>query len=1094
MSGKDFVIARTDAQGLKGAEKYYVPTDYNIHHTMVLKDGNDWAIDLVDILVDGAKQKDFASLTKDDINPDFLPQTDDEENVENLLNFIKRNKVLTPPRLRVEGIEREITKATLTAPLCYVRISGSNDVINVRELLKSESKNKSLSNIKAEDINPDIQIDSNVALSDDDNIKLLAKVISHPDTNQNDTKGVYIKYKGKIVCLDKAIYGQEGVATETTLETGKDDTSSVNKRYYIAHRTDNSSPDTKYVESSKIMPPVYGRKYDLIQKLEETAEKLADDESKVNKESEWVRLLYGQDVEFKDSVASYTREVEDGSTERVYRKNPKVKFHDEALYLVEGEGDNRKEIRCKDNKLDMYSACEMFKKVYQKDDEGEYIKDKHGNLIPLNKKDKDGNDILDEAGEPIPEEELNSGLLIQTAKEDENGEIKVFDIDENNEKVKEFKKKVEELKTKLKELQEKLETLKSKLKELEDKLAKGVKLSKEEHEEIAKLQKGIQNRQGEIAGLQNELEGKLDEMKELQKNTSAPALNKLIEDFQNGEFFDTFLFDEDGNLYYIDNGKTVSLSGMVECDFGGDLIGNYAVKNNKGKCQVVLNSKSENVIANCLKVTEVLYTASFAPSIFSLVVLPFALTVGTATAAVAGGVAITSVVRNKIKQHQLNHLTPEKIKEQMCDKLEKQTKKDIKEATRAYNQSVRRVEKNYEEGEEKDKLLAEAQAKFEKSRSAIIARFNVLDEMTIESPFTLKDKTITNKNLLGQAEWRRQLDIIKNKGLPPDAETEYKLSQAKEEEKDDILNEWKSQHGPTQGLHDRIYYLKQTKKYRASNDKDRKELKSDCRKQMENDEKLKGVDKASVPASTKPDDTKEKLLNWVKEHSPEDPFKKDDIPLRPEDYINTKRGDAESNITKVKDRETLIGKTTEAEKDYNQGVINIDSVTNEKEQLDNEVVGQQNKRQDMINAVSERQKLIDELKTKLKEKQMPVWIFDDEEFLNCGKNKYAHDKKIQLGNNKIVNDKIFLKYVLDNFTKEVNNLILNYGRLKLKKTYEEAYQDILDYLDKNEYRKKFIKSKFLTSIAKSPDKIEELVNELKASGYTPREKDDARSV
>lgn len=562
-------------------------------------------------------------------------------------------------------------------------------------------------------------------------------------------------------------------------------------------------------------------------------------------------------------------------------------------------------------------------------------KDANGNVVY--KKDSAGNTITDANGQPIPEQEINADFL-QTSKVDENGEIKAFDFAENDRLVKEFEQDVLHL-----------------------------------QEELVKLKQGDNDQNiNAIKDLKTKLDEKLEKIKEIRNKTSIKSVNQIIEDYQNGEFFETFFFDENGEMFEIKDGKKIALSSNTSADYNNlmkDLIGNYTVKNDKGKCQVVLGDTASNIIAGSLKVAEVLYGLSLSTGFLSLLVLPLALTIGTGAIAFAGVVGAVNVVRNKIKQFQLNHLTPEKIKKKLNANCKAKTKQEIKQATKIYNKQVKRIQKNTLDEEKKNELLENAKKQFLTKRAQIIGRLSTLDDMTINSKFSVKDKKITLSNIYGRAEWAKQTKNAK-KGAKVDYDTrratrdaeikylqeytdklnalpkdkKFKIEKAKLKRQykiavDDAVNKYKAQNGPTKGLRSRIHYLKKTLEYRNADDATRQQMIKDCKEAMEKATTIKQVE-SSVLMSSNSNAERGRLIKFIEEHSPKG------VPITSEESAMLLNQE-EKRVQQVKDRELATTQTMQAERDYQNvaGFVNNVEATAQtiatKESNNEEINGQE---------------------------------------------------------------------------------------------------------------------------------------------------------
>ena len=551
-------------------------------------------------------------------------------------------------------------------------------------------------------------------------------------------------------------------------------------------------------------------------------------------------------------------------------------------------------------------------------------KDATGNIVY--KKDNDGNIVNDANGRPIPEEKINADLL-QTVKTDENGELKTFDFAENDRLVKEFEQDILKL-----------------------------------QEEIVKLKENNTNDENikAIKDLKRKLDDKLEKIKDIRNKTSIKSVNKIIEDYQNGEFFETFFFDEKGEMFEIKNGKKIALSSNSSADYNNlmaDVIGKYTVENNKGKCKVVFSEKATSIIGGSLKIAETLYAMSLSTGLLSLVVLPFALTIGTGAIAFAGATATFNLVRNKLKQFQLNRLTPEKLKKIANKKCVKATKEDIKKATKEYKQKVSRIKKNTLDEQKKNILLDEAKKQFLTKRAQIVGRLSTLDDITIQSKFSVKDKKITLANIYGRAEWKQQnknakkgakLDYntrratrdaeIKYKqeyedklnALPKDTKYRAEKARLKKQYKiavADAVNEYKAKNGKAKGAFSRLHYLKKTLAYRNADNVTQLQMEKDCREAMSKVGEIKEVESTTL-MSKNSNATRGKLIKFIETNSPKD------LPVTAEESAMLLNQE-EKRAIQVKDRQLARTHTAQAEKDYNNVADFVDVVEKSAETIAN---------------------------------------------------------------------------------------------------------------------------------------------------------------
>lgn len=1186
---KRFTTASASGTGLTEIEVFYNSSNRVPRDELIFKSDDGETIYLADILKDSAKNKALSSLKLEDLNEEFLPKTSsgiDQENVNNLLLFIKREKVMTRPRLVKNGEELEIVTAKLSSQSVYLRIKNTTETIDARSLLVDESSNKLFEELKNDDFKQEYRDNENL-------LKLLKGDILEDDDV------VHFTYNGKFVAVENTMYVKQGVATETTLEVGKADQSSLNREYYTAISI-GQDKTPRYVESKQIIPPAY-KKVDGSQLF---------DEEKID------RLIAGDQIAM-NGLISYRKE--DGTLG--YRKNQKVAMVDGVLYAVpngwyanpdgrriyepkeehirrrvrigelrtsnvtgsfagsvtkkyavgydkfdivingvkktisfyddhftiDDDKPNRDKIIFANENYPMATTSDIktfrvksFSRMYdeatgefkldvafvdkveknpnpeslvgpidkatnkdeiissklvtrdgkvtgiksvlsssQKNNGPEitlslsdvaginfnvqqtrefvgdystykpapmfdYKRDENGDIIY--KKDENGNDLLDENGDKIPEEKELNADIIQTSKVDQDGNFEAFNFEENDRLVKEFEREVQELQQELTRL----------------------KTSERNEENL--------NR---IRALKQKLDEKLEKIKDIKGKTSIKTVDKLIEDYQNGEFFETFFF-ENGEMFEIKDGKKISLSSNTSADYNNlmkDLVGNYTIKNNKGKCEVVFGEKATSLIGGSLKIAETLYTLSFAPSFLSFIAMPFALTVGTGCIAFAGVTAAVNLVRNKIKQAQLNNLTPEKIKSKMNERVKAQTKQDIKRATKEYEKEVKRIKKYTLDDNEREQKLQSAKDKFVAERGKIVGRLSLLDDLTVESKYSVKDKKITSANIYGFAEYRHQKQEVKRgKGLDAGAKAAYakaieeaktkrddkiallnkdahyasekaKIMQAYKVASQDIKNTYLSQNGRPS---DRVRYLKKTKAYLTADDKTRKQMIDACKEKLDKDKGIKEVATSTMSSAKNSSRVRSDLYEYVEKHSPKD------VPVTPDE--EAKILDQEEKLAiSIEDRQLAKAKVeTEAEKAYQ----NVAGFVKAVEKADQVVADKEDKATEQLEAVKDA---TTGKAKKIKEKQDQAKIKAEHDKEEGQRKKQEKEEKTKQTNQTLEKEN---KVVLDTFLKD-NQQIQDI----VKKDELECYATVWSKINGKEYgsSKEQKISMLLNDLAKSND-------------------------
>ena len=1032
MEIKRFNRVNADNKGFTGIESFSNSSNMIDSETVrLIFDGDSGSIDLMSMLKEGSRNKASQDIDKDDLIEDFLPKNEDgvidDDNRSLLLSLIKRESIVSMPKIIYEGREVSVKANEHRAQQIFFRIKGSTETINIREILKTESKNKKLEDIVLDDIKEayrPVEADSTVTLVYDDIIKLFRgeSLDSNPP----------LFYNGKYIELDTSLYVAEGVATDSVTGPGiETKNASANREYYLSTDTNGVS---YYVETREVIPPVYKKlsgdglgkfsSVEIVEKLKngeqvaglETISYIAEDGSKKYRRNQEIALVNGElyavpkgwyadpsrpgvtepdkhiekrvkvgELQTKNVKATFSaKAVSENRNPPSYvldingrkcrltvhsdrffiatmGKNPQVREFITAGTTVPTNMSTRHDIyRIKgftgrfNPDTGMYNMSMDIVDTFIKDAENSasasldeqissnLIADSTGKVssirsISNNPREIDFNNIfggefkltqedalkmdftvyeksplftkkLDAEGKKTEEDELTADI-IQTTDVNENGEFEAYDMELNNQLVLQFLADIEEL-----------------------------------QEEISKLKTTGDTRDvDKIKELKARLDENLKTIEKIRNKNSITSINKVIQDYQKGEFFETFYFDEQGNMYEIKDGRKIELSANAATEYEHvmkDIIGNYNVVNQKGKCVVKFNDKTNKLLGGFLKATEIFFNLSLSGGIISSIigVLGTAV-VGIPCLGLAIGTAGFNFVRNKIKQYQLNHFTPEKLKKKIDKSIETDVKKEIKKATKEYEKALKRIKKNELGAEEVEKLNKKAEEEFKLKRAKLIAKLNLLNDTTINSKFSVKDKKITFANLFGRAEWAKQMKAVK-KGAEPDFDLKQKQRIAKEQADkklqefkngldpnlskkeqraqlkaqkhaykvaiNDELNEYKKEHGP---LKDRLRFLKQTKKYLLASDEDKKKMVKDFKEEIKKASQIKEVSSSTVSAGKDVEKKKQSLVKYINDKSP----KKLEIT---EEEMDKLRSDVESRAHHVKDRELAKTATTEAEANY----------------------------------------------------------------------------------------------------------------------------------------------------------------------------------
>ncbi|MBQ8430664.1 MAG: hypothetical protein IJX26_01810, partial [Clostridia bacterium] len=475
----------------------------------------------------------------------------------------------------------------------------------------------------------------------------------------------------------------------------------------------------------------------------------------------------------------------------------------------------------------------------------------------------------------------------------ENGEITVVNLEAENEILK-CAKQIEDLSkefntiekyifeiVQLKKRYEKEKDLKKKkeiLLKIQDKnkkLAEEVdKLDdKEKAEVFAKIKDGkfVDKKKSGIKTLEENIAN-------LKDKTSNETLESVVNKSRENVYENAKFFNEQNRCLTIQGKEPHEITSLMPYNLSDEIglkkiIGKDKIDNKKGKAYVNFSGKASDIAYKSLEFANVMLGATF---IFPLTILAAPLCLGGFVAA-AGTVAY-EMVRKNIKQYRINHLTPQKIKNETNKEIENTIKSEITKAKKEMKEALKTARQNISDLTE----LKEAENKIYKVYKSKclenVHQLKLLNDQIIDSPYnSAKDKKIDVKNLFGFAQAKLEKRNIKhgekfNKDINAYNEYLRKRKECKEkiEKEENILkfakdkqakininnrikaykadyeslkHQYLAEHGP---LDKRISHLKSTKEYKLLSKTEKEEkLKA---KQTEVDDLKKGVkvEKVSV--------------------------------------------------------------------------------------------------------------------------------------------------------------------------------------------------------------------------------------------------------
>jgi len=353
------------------------------------------------------------------------------------------------------------------------------------------------------------------------------------------------------------------------------------------------------------------------------------------------------------------------------------------------------------------------------------------------------------------------------------------------------------------------------------------------------------------------------------------TIDDVIKKYQQGDFFKTFYFDENGKRIEINSGDLTTITSNLPFDWSkskviDSIIGKDKVSFNKatGKAEISMSPGAKELVVGSSKLAGLALNLSFSGGPISLLFMPFGVTIATACMAVSGVTALTETIRTKVKQAKLNNMTPQSLKKQQDKELEDYMEKEFKKAYEEYLEDVKHAERNFDNEEDLENRKLDALNKLTEKRKAIYRQYMLSASANITSHFDIKEKNITNENVYGWLGWREKVKNAKH-GVGYDAVTRERIEASKTERRekikkakslykgdilkkkieqinkhyDDVKFKFLSEYGP---LKKRLSYLRKTEKWYKATNEERAKMESECKENCANFEKNLVIEEVSV--------------------------------------------------------------------------------------------------------------------------------------------------------------------------------------------------------------------------------------------------------
>ena len=489
------------------------------------------------------------------------------------------------------------------------------------------------------------------------------------------------------------------------------------------------------------------------------------------------------------------------------------------------------------------------------------------------------------------------------------------------------------------------------------------------------------------------------------------GVDDLIRQYQQGEFFETFYFDESGKKVKITSGELTTITSNLPFDWSKSkaiesILGKDKISIDKrtGKAVVAMDADTVDKAVVSAKIGNLALQLSIGAGPLSLLFMPFGLTIAAGAFAVSGAIALTEKVRTKVKESKINSLTPQKIKDMQDKELEKCIEKEFAKALEQYNEDIQHAERNFTDEADLEQRKLDALNKLTQTRKAVFNQFMLAGAATLTSPSTSKDKKLTTENLYGWAERRRLIKEAKN-GKKLDFDTKERLKDLDKKKQlefeeakktisdpkilkkkkaqidakyDKMKYDFLSEHGPVKK---RLEYLKKTDKYYRATKEERAKMEAECKEFCENYEKTISVETVAVDGKEGPemDAFRERILKLSKSYLPKVKANETDVDY----YDDTEHllfGDLkvpisvsaeEEHIEKPHEHSEEVEKIEEVIKTYSRTAEQCEEAIADKEKLPDVVDDIYNKQEEVENNM--KAVLGEELSKKIMEDES-IWF------------------------------------------------------------------------------------------------------------------------
>ena len=180
----------------------------------------------------------------------------------------------------------------------------------------------------------------------------------------------------------------------------------------------------------------------------------------------------------------------------------------------------------------------------------------------------------------------------------------------------------------------------------------------------------------------------------LKDKTSNETLKSVVNKSRKNVYENAKFFNEQNRCLTIQGKEPHEITSLMPYNLSDEIglkkiIGKDKIDNKKGKAYVNFSGKASDIAYKSLEFANVMLGATF---IFPLTILAAPLCVGGFVAA-AGTVAY-EMVRKNIKQYRINHLTPQKIKNETNKEIENTIKSEITKAKKEMKEALKTARQN----------------------------------------------------------------------------------------------------------------------------------------------------------------------------------------------------------------------------------------------------------------------------------------------------------------------------------------------------------------------------------------------------------------